>query len=407
MATRSEPVRPVHWDAGLWALLLVLSANMLIDAIEVSTVIVAMPSIGTGLGLPLSAVHWTMTAFTLGFGATLPFAGWVVARYGRRLTFLAALMVFAVASLAGALAGDLSILVISRLVKGICVAFTAPIGLAIISTTFPAGAPRTRAVSIYSLAGASGFTVGLVLSGVLTELSWRWTLALPAPVSLVLLVLAWRLIPGERDRPEPLALLPSAVLKRPGFARSAAGAALLNGSFWGLLVIGTFHLQAGARWSPLQTGLAFLPASALLGLAVPLSGLLVARFGAARLIAVGAVFPPIGYALYYPAGPEPSYPGDILPTMLLSGLGFALGFAALHLQAVSKVPDEERGIASGLYQAAVQLGGALAVVVVVVLTASVDGRFGFRPALDFVLVLGVGGLVIALAGLRDRDRLLT
>jgi MFS family permease len=433
-------------------LLAVLSANMLLDALEVATTIVAMPAISADLAVPLGDVQWAMTAFAIGFGGTLLLAGRIVEAHGRRRLFLVALGVFAVMSLVSALAEDMATLAAARLVKGVCVALTAPTGLAIITATYPEGPPRARALSIYSLAGASGFTVGLLLSGVLTEWSWRWALALPVPAALALLVLAARGIPVDRgvsgrgygfgaaaallagalfavfalagvaghgwtdpvpvttglaallafatfvllERRSSRPLLRLTVLRRPGFLRSALGAAALNGSFWGLLVISTFHLQARAGWSPLETGLAFLPASVLLGLAVPVSAPLVARFGSARPIAAGAVFPPIGYFLYGPVGPNPDYWTDVFATMLLAGLGFALGFAALHVQAVAGIAADERGMASGAYQTSVQIGGAVAVAAVVALGAGADAR----PALAFVTALGVCGLVTALMGVR-------
>lgn len=365
-----------------WGLLLVLSANMLIDAIEVSVVIVAMPSIAADLHGP---AHWPLTAFALGFGATVAFAARVVERMGRRRGFLAALMVFAIASAVSAAVDHMALLAVARAIKGACVALMAPTGLAIIAATFPEGPRRTKAISVYSFAGASGFTVGLLLSGVLTELSWRWTLLFPAPVALLLLIAAIKFVPadepeaGKHNNP----LRPFREWVR---ARSAIGAATLNGSFWGLLVIATLHLSE--TWSPPQVGAAMLPASVLLGFAAPIAGRLIKRFGTATLIAIGAALPPIGYALY-PITENATYL-SVTPTMVLTGAGFALGFSALHLQAITGVPAEDRQAVSGVYQAAVQLGGAGAVVTVAVLD----------EPLTFVIALGLVGLAVALTGLK-------
>lgn len=457
---------PARRGAQLWGLLFVLSGNMLIDALEVSVTVVALPSIGDDLEFPPAALHWTMTGFALGFGGLLLFGGRVVALLGRRRVYLAALLGFAAVSLLGAVVDGAALLVATRFVKGFCVALTAPTGLAIISGTFAEGRARNRAVSVYSLFGASGFSVGLLLSGLLTGLSWRWTFLFPAPVALLLFVAGLWLIPrdepartgprhydvagaltftgaaalllyavttgveagwagpralgafvlaavllglfarAERVGRQPLVWL--GVLTRGSLVRSMLGAAALNGSYWSFLYVVTLHLQGPAGWSPLQAGLVMLPASLLLTLAAPFSGRLVGRVGAARLIAFGAAAPPAGYALYLTAGPAPGYGTTVLPTMLLVGLGFALGFSALHVQAVTGAAPDEQGMVSGVYQTTVQIGGALVLAVTAALLAGLRPAAGAsaaelvaaqRPAVVMITAVGVAGLLVALVGL--------
>lgn len=311
-----------------------------------------------------------------------------------------------------------------------CAALTAPTGLAIITSTFPEGAARNRAVAVYSLFGACGFSLGLVLSGLLTEVSWRWTFAFPAPVAALLLLLGLRLVPEQRGRsraeggrsyelptafglpaallalvygighvpghgwraPGTLAafalagalavlvvirerraehpLLPLGVLAQPALRRAALGAAALNGSYLGLLFVVTFHLQTLLGWSPARTGLALLPAALPLALSAAYSGRMVQRFGTRRLIAVGWLAPPLGYALYLRASVPTRYATDLLPTLLLLGLAFVLCFAALHMQALTAAPKAEPGIASGVYQTAVQFGAAIVLALVAALMAA-------------------------------------
>ncbi len=160
-----------RWSPALWGLLFVLAANMLLDALEVSVALVALPAIGDDLGLAPHQLHWVVSGFAAGFGALLLFGGRLVAILGRRPVYLAALLVFAAASLVGALADHAALLVATRFVKGFCAALTAPTGLAIIASAFPEGPARSRALSVYSLFGASGFSLGLLLSGALTEVS--------------------------------------------------------------------------------------------------------------------------------------------------------------------------------------------------------------------------------------------
>ncbi|WP_406376199.1 MFS transporter [Streptomyces sp. NBC_00647] len=460
-----------RWSPRLWALLLVLAGNMLIDALEVSVAVVALPSIGGDLGAGPTSLQWVMSGFAVGFGAVILFGTRLVERLGRRRVYLAAVTVFAVASLAGALAGAAWFLIVTRVVKGVCAALTAPTGLAIITSTFPEGPARNRAVSVYSLFGASGFSLGLVLSGLLTEVSWRWTFAFPAPVAAVLLLVGLRLVPEQRGKSRadggrsyelptalglPAALLalvygignvpvhgwsapgtlvafalaaalcalvvfrerraehpllPLRVLAQPALRRSAFGAAALNGSYLGLLFVVTFQLQALLGWSPARTGLALLPAALPLALSAAYSGRMVQRFGAARLIAVGYLAPPLGYALYLRASVPTRYATEVLPTLLLLGAAFVLCFAALHMQALTAAPKAEPGIASGVYQTAVQFGAALMLALVAALmsahrpgpgASSADVLAGYHPALLLITAVGIAGLAVSVTGVLPR-----
>lgn len=469
--TPLAPEASARWSLPLWGLLFVLAGNMLIDALEVSVAVVALPSIGDDLHLSLRELQWTMSGFALGFGALILFGGRVVSRLGRRRVYLVALIVFAAASLAGALATGGPLLVATRFVKGVCAALTAPTGLAIIISTFKEGPARNRAVSVYTLFGASGFSLGLLLSGWLTQESWRWTFAFPAPVALLLFLFGLRLIPddvpAEHPRrpydlmgaatlttaavalvyalstapvrgwgdPRPLGALAlvavsliafviaervaerplvrfGALRNRP-LLRSALGAAALNGSYLGLLFVSTFHLQWLLGWSPLQTALAFLPASLPLAAASLFSGRMVSRFQPSVLIAAGAVAPPVGYALYFRLGTPTEYVTDILPTMTLVGVGFVLSFAAFHFQAISAAPAAEREMTGGIYQTAVQFGAAVMLALVSALLmahrpapgATAEAVLdGYRPALALIGAVGTLGLLVALSGVRRRLR---
>ncbi|WP_205717836.1 MFS transporter [Actinomadura soli] len=399
---------PTTWSPAGRGLLFVLSGTMLLDALEVSTAAVTLPPISDDLGLPPVSSHWLISGFALAFGGLIPVAGRVVARVGSRRPYLTALLVFAAASVAGGLAGDGPLLMATRVVKGACAAFTAPIGLAIIAAAFREGTARGRAMSVYALFGAGGFTCGLVVSGVLTTvLGWRWTLAAPAPAALALFLAGLRLVPRDAGAPGGVMAEktgtagreegPAAVLARGRLLRSCLGAATLNGSFWGLLLVGSLHLQVVAGWTALQTALAFVPATVLLLVSVPYSGRLAERYGPARLIAVGAAAPPIGYALLLRLDGTPSYTVDILPTVLLVGAGYVLCFAALHIQATTGVPDSRKGLVSGVYQSSVQLGGALAVWLTA-LAAPADPVPGHHAAVGLITGVGTLGFLVALAG---------
>ncbi|WP_207946393.1 MFS transporter [Actinomadura sp. 7K507] len=407
----TEPSTTTLNPAGR-ALLFVLSGTMLLDALEVSTAAVTLPAVGDDLGLPPASSHWLISGFALAFGGLILVAGRAVARVGSRRPYLLALLVFAAASVTGGLAGDGPLLMATRVIKGACAAFTAPVGLAIIAAAFPEGTARTRAMSVYALFGAGGFTCGLVVSGVLTTvLGWRWTLAAPAPAALVLFLAGLRLVPrdagvpggaqaGRTDRKRS-GQGDGGVLARGRLIRSCLGAATLNGSFWGLLLVGSLHLQAVAGWTALQTALAFVPATVLLLLSVPYSGRLAERYGPARLIAIGAAAPPAGYALLLRLDGTPSYLVDILPTVLLVGAGYVLCFAALHIQATAGVPESRKGPVSGVYQSSVQLGGALAVWLTA-LALPATSAHGHHAAIGLITAVGTLGFLAALAGVIGR-----
>ena len=455
-----------HWSPRLWAILIVLCGALFLDALDVSMVGVALPSIRADLGLTTSSLQWVVSGYVLGYGGLLLLGGRAADLLGRRRVFLTALTVFAVASLFGGLVSSAGLLIAARFIKGVAAAFTAPASLSIITTTFAEGPQRNRAVSIYSAFGASGFSLGLVLSGLLTEVSWRWTLLLPAPVAVLVLVAGLRLIPREASRARrsrrfdlpgavtvtaAMLLLVSAVVGAPqsGWTSAAtlgsfAGAAVLLAAFGvierrspdPLLPFGIFrsasltranlcilalfgsyvsfqflvtqYLQIASGWTALGTALAFLPAGVLVAVASPRMGLLLDRFGPALMVTVALGCLVGGYALFLRIGPRPDYPGVILPSVLLIGAAFGLGFSALNVQATAGVADAEQGLASGILQTSMQIGGAL---VLAIVTAVVDAHGGnslatpqallsaYRPALEVITGVAAVGVAIAASGL--------
>ncbi|MFD7506301.1 MFS transporter [Streptomyces sp. NPDC059850] len=390
-------------------LLVVLAGNMLLDALEVSVVIVSLPAISDAFALSIWTVQWVMGGFALGFGALLLPGVRLAALFGQRRVYLAALLVFAVASLVGGLATNETLLIATRMVKGACAALTAPTGLAIITTAFREGADRNRAVAVYSFFGAIGFTTGLLLSGVLTQVSWRWTFLFAAPVALALLLFAAAIVPRDLDGTAAPVGRPLRRLLRNGpLIRSALGAATLNGTYLGLLFLATFQLQTMLGWSAGQTALAFLPACVPLAVSALASGRLVMRFGAPRLIALGAAAPLIGYALYLRSTVPVSYAADLLPTLVLVGVGFVCAFAALNMQASSALPPADRRAASALYQTAVQFGAVIMLTLVSALLSlglprhEEDIAAAYRPPLLLMTAVAAGGLVVAVWGLVSR-----
>ena len=180
-----------------WGMLLVLCGALFLDAMDVSMIGVALPSIRAALGLSTSSLQWVVSAYVLGYGGFLLLGGRAADLLGRRRVFLIALGVFVVASALGGLVDDGSLLIATRFIKGVSAAFTAPAGLSIITTSFAEGTVRNKAIAVYTATGATGFSLGLVFGGLLTEIGWRWVFFLPVPVALATLLAGLWLVPRD------------------------------------------------------------------------------------------------------------------------------------------------------------------------------------------------------------------
>jgi MFS family permease len=457
-----------HWDARLWAALVVLCGVLFLDGLDVSMVGVALPSIKADLGLSPSQLQWVVSGYVLGYGGLLLLGGRTADLLGRRRTLLAALSVFLVASALGAVVSDGTLIVITRFLKGASAAFTAPASLSMITTTFPEGPARNRALSIYTACGASGFSLGLVLGGLLTEVGWRWTFLLPVPLAAAILMALPRVIradapgtgtsrgydiPGavtitagmlllvrtvvrapqigwgstetlvgfvvaaaliaafiaiELRSPRPLVRL--GILRSGPLARANVAAMVTFGSYVGFQFVGTLYLQSLLGWSPLGTALAFLPGGLIVAFASPRVGPLADRFGTERVLAVGLASFVIGYALILRLGDTLNYAAVFLPTMILIGIGFALCFPMFNIQGTAGVGDHEQGIASGLVQTSFQVGGAIVLAVVTAIVSSNGSGApsqvvdAYRTALEVVAGVSGLGLLVALTGILSTRR---
>lgn len=459
-----------RWTPRLWGALILLCGVLFLDGLDVSMVGVALPSIRSDLGMTTSALQWVVSGYVLGYGGFLLLGGRAADLLGRRRVLLIALGVFTLASVLGGVVDNATLLVAARFIKGMSAAFTAPAGLSIITTTFPEGPARNRALSIYTACGASGFSSGLILGGLMTEVGWRWVFLLPAPIAIAVLAAGIRLIPrdtgptvehrgydlaGAITSTLALLILVYTVVSAPAVGRGSvrtlgsfglaavllAGFLLIErrvahpllrlgilrngsvvaanlaamavfGSYIGFQFIGTMYLQSLLGWAPLGMAMAFLPAGLIVAFGGPRTGALVNRFGAARIVTTGLVSFVLGYALFLRIGLVPHYATEILPSMVLLGIGFALSFPALNIQATSGVADDEQGLASGMVQTAFQVGGAigLAVVTAVISAAGRASRTpaavlaSYHPGLAVVTGIAIGGLVVTTAIARHRQR---
>ncbi|MDQ1717247.1 MAG: hypothetical protein QOE89_1200, partial [Pseudonocardiales bacterium] len=188
-------VRGLTWSSATWTLLIVLCGALFLDGLDLSMVGVALPSIGADLHLSASSLQWIVSGYVLGYGGLLLLGGRSSDLLGRRRVFLSAVAVFGVASVVSAFLSNDIALIALRFVKGAAAGFTVPAGLSIITTTFGEGPARSRALSIYTVCGASGFSLGLVFGGLLTELGWRATFLVPGPLAIALLIAGIKVIP--------------------------------------------------------------------------------------------------------------------------------------------------------------------------------------------------------------------
>jgi predicted MFS family arabinose efflux permease len=305
-----------------------------------------------------------------------------------------------------------------------------------------------------------------VFSGLLTEVGWRWTFFLPVPIALVALVAAYRLLP--RDRPQrsggydlpgaitgvaammllvytvveapeagwaaprtviqfvAVALLLAAfvtierrsahplvrlgILRSGPLARANLGVTVFFGAYLGFQFVVMLYLQSVLGWSALQTALGFLPAALIVAFGSPRMEPLIDRVGTSRTIAAGVVAHVAGYLLFLLVDRSAPYVVGVLPSMVLLGIGFTLAFASFNIQATAGIPDDEQGLAGGLLNTSLQVGGAIGLAVVTaVLVANGEGRTGpdallagFTPALVVITGFAVVGLVIALSGVVPR-----
>jgi MFS family permease len=475
MRDSAQATESVNFEAWHWWLLALVCGVLFLDGLDVSMVGVALPSIGSELGLEPSSLQWVVSAYILGYGGLLLLGGRAADLLGRRRVLLGGLTVFLVASFVGGLANDGTTLIATRFIKGAAAAFTAPAGLSIITSSFAEGPARNKALSIYAAVGASGWSLGLVFGGALTELGWRYTFFLPVPIALAILLLAPRYLPKDEpsekvtrkrfdfagtgtlaiamlglvytivEAPDigwgsaqtlisfaAVALLLTAFVRieqrsdepliRLGILRSSAlrranfGAMALLGSWFGFQFIGTLYMQDLRGWSPIEMALAFLPAGLIVAYGSTRMPALVNRIGTTLPIGAGLTSLALAYILFVNIGADSGYFSAMLPTFILSGIGFTLAFGPLTVAATSGVGNEEQGLASGLVYTSFQLGGAVGLAVATAVidagTAGSDAApgssaallDGFQPGIIVSVVIAVIGAVVIFSPLLGRLR---
>ena len=400
--------------------LLVIATAQLMVVLDSTIVNVALPHIQRALGFSGSGLEWVVNAYTLTFGGLLLLGGRAGDLLGRRKVFIAGIIVFSLASLLGGFATTQAWLLAARALQGVGGAIVAPTALSLISTTFPEGKPRTRAMGVYAAMSIGGAAAGLLAGGLLTTYaSWRWVLFVNVPIGLAVALVAPRALTESRRRPGRFDL-PGAITGSAGLASLvyglssaattpdgvthwadakvvtslAAAVALLavfgviearsrdallplrifrsrsrSGAYLAMLCLGTaitgmfffMTLFMGDVWgySALRTGIAYLPMVAMIMVMAGLGAQLVSRIGA-RLLLVGASAMSSGGMFWLSRISEHStYAGGLLGPMLLTAAGLGLLFTPLTLIALSKVDDTDAGLASSLVNTGQVVGSSI------------------------------------------------
>ncbi len=417
-------------ERARWVALVVLCAGVLMIVLDATVVNVALPAIQGDLGFSQSSLAWVVNAYLIAFGGLLLLAGRLGDLISRRDVFLVGLLVFTTASLACGLATSQAMLVAARFVQGIGGAMTAAVVLGMIVTMFPEPREQAKAIGVYAFVASAGGSVGLLAGGVLTEaISWHWIFFINIPIGLLTGALSLRLL--ERDRGpglghgadvlgailitsslmlgvytivEPaakdgwgdgttLALSAASLALLVGFviresttrnplvplrifrSRNVSGANLIQAltvaGMFGLFFLGVLYLQDVLGYDALETGLAFLPTTLVMGtLSVRYAEPLIMRFGARRTLLPGLVLIALGLALFAMVPVDGTYLADVLPSTLLLGAGVGTCFPALMTLAMSGATREDAGLASGLVNTTAQVGAAIGLAVLATLSAS-------------------------------------
>jgi EmrB/QacA subfamily drug resistance transporter len=461
-------------DPRRWHALVVLCVGMLMIVLDATVVNVALPSIQNDLGFSDSSLAWVVNAYLIAFGGLLLLAGRFGDLVGRRSIFLGGLGVFTLASLLCGSAQSQEVLVAARFVQGVGGALTSAVILGMIVTMFPEPREQAKAIGVYAFVASAGGSIGLLAGGVLTELiNWHWIFFVNLPIGIVTAILARRLLDRDQgigfgegadvggavlvtgslmlgvytivkpaadygwgaDRTLMLGavsvallvafvareatarnpLVPLRIFRSHNVSGANAVQALSVAGMFGMFFLGALYMQRVLGYAPLEIGLAFLPATVMMGtVSLRFSETLVTRFGPKATLIAGLVPIAAAQLLFSRAPVDGSYVVDVLPVTVLLGTGAGLAFPALMTLAMSGATPQDAGLASGLVNTTVQVGGALGLAVLATLSATrsdslvasghstafaLTGGYHLAFLIGFALV--VAAIVVAFAVLRS------
>jgi EmrB/QacA subfamily drug resistance transporter len=412
-----------------WLALLVLCLGDLMIVLDVTIVGVALPSIREDLGFSEESLAWVVNAYLITFGGFLLLGGRLGDLFGHRRLFLGGIALFTLASTACGLATSQELLVGARAVQGLGAAVVSAVALSLMMTLFTEPAERAKAMGIFGFVAAGGGSIGVLLGGILTDaLNWHWIFLVNVPVGILVVVLTLVLIPPARvasaaqrldvagavtvtaslmiavyaivngnevgwltgrtlgllatagallavflliEARVSSPLVPLRLFRLRNIAVSNVVGVLWAGSMFAWFFLSALYLQLVLGYSPLEVGLAFLPGNLVMGaLSIGLSAKLVLRFGIRPPLVVGLLLAGLGLLLFARAPVDGNFVVDVLPSMILLGLGAGMAFNPVLLAAMSDVEPQEAGLASGVVNTSFMMGGALGLAVLASLAAS-------------------------------------
>jgi EmrB/QacA subfamily drug resistance transporter len=412
-----------------WAALVVLCVGMLMIVLDATIVNVALPSIQDDLGFSQSNLAWVVNAYLIPFGGLLLFAGRLGDLAGRRDIFMIGLAIFTAASLLCALAQSQEVLIAARFIQGAGGAMTSAVILGMIVMMFPEPREQAKAIGVYSFVASAGGSIGLLAGGALTEaINWHWIFFVNLPIGLATAVLALRLLDRDegigirrgadllgallivtglmllvytivevpnygwgsahtfgfglpslallaafvvRESRTETPLIPLRIFRSRNISGANAIQALMVAGMFGMFFLGALYLQRVLGYGALEVGLAFLPVTAIIGiLSLGVSARLNMRVGPRATLIPSLVLIGAGLLLFARVPVDGAYLTDILPSMVLLGAGAGLAFPSLMTLAMSGATREDSGLASGLVNTTLQVGGALGLSVLATLSTT-------------------------------------
>jgi EmrB/QacA subfamily drug resistance transporter len=400
-----------------WLALALLATAQFVVVLDASIVNVALPSIGKDLNFSQDDLSWVVNAYTLVFGGFLLLGGRLADLLGRRRLFIAGLLLFAAASLAGGLAQSELWLIIARGVQGLGAALLSPAALSIVTTTFREGKERNTALGVWGAVAGSGGAAGVLLGGMLTEWAgWEWVLFVNVPIGLAAAFAAPRLLAESRDenamrhfdvagaftvtaglalgvyalvdannagwtstqtlalgaisilllaafvaveRRSKQPLVPFSIFRLRSLRGSNVVGLLIGMSLFAMFFFITLYLQQVLGYSALKTGLAYLPLALAIIFSAGAASSMVTKVGFKPVLILGLVFVCVGLLWFGQISADGSYVVDVLFPSLLAGIGLGLSFVPVTIGAVTGTKPDEAGLASGLINTSQQVGGAL------------------------------------------------
>ena len=417
-------------EKNRWIALYVLCASVLMVVLDATVVNVALPSIQDDLGFSQSSLAWVVNAYLIAFGGLLLLSGRLGDLLGRKSVFIAGLGVFTLASLLCGLANSQELLVAARFVQGAGGAITSAVVLGMIVTMFPEPREQAKAIGVFGFVASAGGSIGLLAGGVLTEtINWHWIFFINIPIGIATAMLANRLlerdeglgfgegadVPGAvlitsslmlgvytivkpaaedgwgagitlglgavavallvaflaREATARNPLVPLRIFRSRNVTGANAIQALTVAGMFGTFFMGALYLQRVLGYDPLEIGLAFLPATLVMGvLSLRYAETIIMRFGARTSLVPGLVLVGIALLAFARAPVDGNYVVDVLPVMIVLALGMGVAFPALMTLSMSGATPQDAGLASGLVNTSVQVGGALGLAVLATLSAT-------------------------------------